>query len=310
MPLQLPDLDDRKYADLVEEARRLIPTCAPEWTNHNPSDPGITLIELFAYLTEMLLYSLNRVTDDNVRSFLKLLNGAEGWEPSGLEPEALAEDVRTTVLALRRRERAVSGEDCEILALEADPRVARARCIPRRNLVMDLEAERAGHVSVIIVPGRDVEPGAVASVIDAVEDHLEPRRLLTTHLHVLEPQYLPVNVQTTIVPLPDEPLPGEREAGEEDIVERVVNAVKRFLHPLDGGEDGRGWPFGRNVFVSEIYELLDHLPGVDYVTSVNLTADPGRLLEKEGELIGVQIKPYELVQAQITSADVTIQTAS
>src|SRR5690349_4133941 len=53
MPLPLPNLDDRSYTDLVEEARRLIPTYAPEWTNHNPSDPGIMLIELFAYLTEM-----------------------------------------------------------------------------------------------------------------------------------------------------------------------------------------------------------------------------------------------------------------
>ena len=60
MPLPLPNLDDRSYTDLVEEARRLIPTYAPEWTNHNPSDPGIMLIELFAYLTEMLIYRLNR----------------------------------------------------------------------------------------------------------------------------------------------------------------------------------------------------------------------------------------------------------
>jgi hypothetical protein len=79
MPLQLPNLDDRRYADLVEEARSLIPTHAPEWTNHNPSDPGITLIELFAYLTEMLIYRLNRVTDENKKKFLKLLKGSE-WK--------------------------------------------------------------------------------------------------------------------------------------------------------------------------------------------------------------------------------------
>ena len=69
MPLQLPNLDDRRYTDLVEEARGLIPTYAPEWTNHNPSDPGITLVELFAFLSEMLLYRLNRVTAANVLLF-------------------------------------------------------------------------------------------------------------------------------------------------------------------------------------------------------------------------------------------------
>jgi len=49
MPLTLPVLDDRSFDDLVAEARALIPALAPEWTNHNPSDPGITLIELFAW---------------------------------------------------------------------------------------------------------------------------------------------------------------------------------------------------------------------------------------------------------------------
>src|ERR1044071_5129365 len=74
MPITLPNLDDRRYADLVEEARSLIPTYAPEWTDHNESDPGITLIELFAYLSEMLIYRLNRVTDATRYAFLKLLD--------------------------------------------------------------------------------------------------------------------------------------------------------------------------------------------------------------------------------------------
>ena len=74
MPVDLPELDDRTYADLVEEALALVPAQAPEWTNHNPSDPGITLIESFAYLTEMLIYRLNRVSDDNLRAFLRLID--------------------------------------------------------------------------------------------------------------------------------------------------------------------------------------------------------------------------------------------
>jgi predicted phage baseplate assembly protein len=75
MALPLPRLDDRTYADLVEEARRLIPSFDPSWTDHNPSDPGITLIELFAWLTEMLLYRMDRVPEAHVRTFLKLLGG-------------------------------------------------------------------------------------------------------------------------------------------------------------------------------------------------------------------------------------------
>ena len=288
MPLTLPNLDDRRYADLVEEARALIPTHAPEWTNHNPSDPGITLIELFAWLTEMQIYRLNRVTDDNTRTFLRLLNGND-WQPLGTTSAALADDIRTTVLALRRRERAVSSEDFEALALEADAGVARVRCLPRRNVLMDFETEQPGHISLIVVPWQE---GTLTEIIDAVKTYLEPRRLLTTFLHLVGPQYVPVDIQATVAPLAD--------VKETDLKPQVIAALSDFLDPLHGGEDGDGWPFGHNVFVSELYQLLDQLSGVDYVTGVTVSSDdPARLIYNERlELIGLTVKPHELVSAR------------
>ena len=71
--IQAPDLDDRTWQDLVDEARGLIPNYAPQWTDHNPSDLGITLIELFAFLVEGMTYRLNRVPDKNYIAFLNLL---------------------------------------------------------------------------------------------------------------------------------------------------------------------------------------------------------------------------------------------
>lgn len=68
-----PDLDDRRWQDLVDEARALIPKYAPQWTDHNPSDIGITLVELFAWLVEGLIYRLNRVPEKNYVAFLNLL---------------------------------------------------------------------------------------------------------------------------------------------------------------------------------------------------------------------------------------------
>src|SRR6476646_659322 len=73
MPLEAPILDDRRFADLVAEAKSLIPRYAPEWTNFNESDPGITLVQLFAWMTEILLYRLNRVPDLNYIKFLQLI---------------------------------------------------------------------------------------------------------------------------------------------------------------------------------------------------------------------------------------------
>lgn len=73
MPLPLPNLDDRRWADLVEEGRALIPIHAPEWTDHNIHDPGITLMELFAWVAEMDIYQLNRIPDRHKRKFLALV---------------------------------------------------------------------------------------------------------------------------------------------------------------------------------------------------------------------------------------------
>jgi len=59
--------------DLVDEARKRIVQYCPEWTDYNLSDPGITLIELFAWMTELMVYRLNRVPDKNYVKFLELL---------------------------------------------------------------------------------------------------------------------------------------------------------------------------------------------------------------------------------------------
>lgn len=73
MPLPTPNLDDRRFQDILDEARRLIPRYCPTWTDHNLSDPGITLLELFAWMTDLLLYRLNRVPDRNYVKFLELI---------------------------------------------------------------------------------------------------------------------------------------------------------------------------------------------------------------------------------------------
>jgi hypothetical protein len=73
MPLQIPNLDDRRYQELLDEALARVPVHNPEWTNFNKSDPGVTLIEIFAFLTENLLYRSNQIPERNRRKFLSLL---------------------------------------------------------------------------------------------------------------------------------------------------------------------------------------------------------------------------------------------
>jgi hypothetical protein len=73
VPLTLPTLDDRRYQDLLNEALARIPVHNPEWTNFNDSDPGVTLVQVFAFLTESLLYRSNQIPERNRRKFLQLL---------------------------------------------------------------------------------------------------------------------------------------------------------------------------------------------------------------------------------------------
>ena len=315
MPITLPNLDDRRYADLVEEARSLIPTYAPEWTDHNESDPGVTLIELFAYLAEMLLYRLNRVTDANRYAFLKLLD--PGLTP--LPGMNLDEKVRETILALREAKRAVTCADFEQLALEASERqprpaldfVARAYCVARRNLEIRNEQGRGvelpNHVSVIIVPrSEEGRPQPSESLTNIVADYLgdDSRRLVTTVVHVVGPRYVKVRVRLTVRLTPD-----THKSEKEAVRERLEEKVREFLHPLKGGPDGQGWPFGRNVYVSEIYEVLDRQPSVDYVQrsvgeageldelAVEDPPDESRLERNAGGLTAVAVREDELVDA-------------
>ncbi|APU16173.1 putative baseplate assembly protein [Actinoalloteichus fjordicus] len=73
MALPAPNLDDRGFQQLVDEAKRYVQQRCPEWTDHNVSDPGVTLIETFAHMVDQLVYRLNRVPEKNYLAFLDLL---------------------------------------------------------------------------------------------------------------------------------------------------------------------------------------------------------------------------------------------
>ena len=73
MSLPAPNLDDRRYQDLVDDAKRHVQRRCPSWTSHNVSDPGVTLIETFAYMVDQVLYRLNRVPDRLYVKFMELI---------------------------------------------------------------------------------------------------------------------------------------------------------------------------------------------------------------------------------------------
>ncbi len=81
MSVRAPNLDDRRFQELVDDAKRYVQRRCPEWTDHNVSDPGVTLIEAFAYMVDQLVYRLNQVPDHQYLRYLELL-GVERLPPS------------------------------------------------------------------------------------------------------------------------------------------------------------------------------------------------------------------------------------
>lgn len=213
MTLPLPNLDDYTYTKLVEEARSLIPNLYPEWTDHNPTDAGIILMELIAWLTEMKLYQINRIPDENYATFLKLLNGPqwtfkddfqnnENFNEIGdnevdrdQRTSTLNAAIRQSLLNLQERYRATTCDDFEYLAthkwwetqqakdLGAEGVVKRSHCIPLRNLELaDLKARHEpmpGHVSLIIVPDTpdSATPFPTEALRQGLWEYLDERRL-------------------------------------------------------------------------------------------------------------------------------------
>ncbi len=259
MPIPLPNLDDHTFDDLTAEARALIPALQPEWTNHNPSDPGITLVELLAWLTEMLLFQVNQVPPAHTQAFLRILNGPDTARP---ESETIEAAVRRSVLDLRRRDRAVTAEDYEALVLRFDRGVRRVRCIPGRDLAAtDPQQRRAtapAHVSVVVV----LEPRPSDELLDALWSFLDDRRTLATRHHVVRPTYVRVEITANLALHADAPPEAALTAAHE--------TLRTYLDPLLGGVDATGWPFGRALSAAEVYRVLEGVRFVDYVEDVQV----------------------------------------
>jgi predicted phage baseplate assembly protein len=124
-----------------------------------------------------------------------------------------------------------------------------------------------GSVTIVIVPDVPVaRPEPSAGLLEVVRRYLDRRRMVTTRLHVIGPRYLEVSVSARV-----RPHTGTSAAA---LRPRIVKALDAWLDPRSGGPDGRGWPFGRDVYRSEILQLIDAVPGVNHVLDLSLSA-PG-----------------------------------
>jgi Baseplate J-like protein len=174
---------------------------------------------------------------------------------------------------IRHGGRAVTLEDYEDLAMLASPAVARAKCIPLKQLGKNPQDTQntPGEVSVLIVPqSQDIKPLPSLELLERVNTYLSSRALSTVNLAVVGPLYVKVelDVEVSLTSLD----------GTEAVKKLIHQALTQFLHPLTGGFEGRGWPFGREPHKSDFYALLEAIPGVDHVRSLKVSEKLDRRL--------------------------------
>ncbi|RMH08426.1 MAG: putative baseplate assembly protein [Nitrospirae bacterium] len=187
----------------------------------------------------------------------------------GLDSESLEAAMARAPQLLRSRDRAVTAEDFEYLARQALPnKISRVKCVQPRP--SDASKIIEGTLYVLVIPLVS-KPDAYLSPRELVpnEDdlatlraYLDERRLLTTRISVQPPAYHWVSVSVTLRPEPG--------ANHDAIQDTVLQRLYRFLNPLTGGVDGRGWPFGRTLYQSDIYQCLQDVPGILAIRTVQL----------------------------------------
>lgn len=200
-------------------------------------------------------------------------NREPAW--GGLDAETLEAAMMRAPALLRSRQRAVTEGDYEFLARQALPAaIGRVKCLQPRPA----EAGRVipGQVYVLVIPRvpypeRFLDPKQLELNDDDVallDKYLDERRLLTTRLEIRPPAYYWVSARVKL-----RATPGVEQA---EVEKQALDRLYRYLNPLTGGPDGTGWPFGRDLFVSDVYQCLQGMQNVQFIRGVEMyAAKPG-----------------------------------
>jgi len=180
---------------------------------------------------------------------------------AGADRETIDEAKARAPYTIKSRDRAVTSEDYEMLALRASTTLARARCVPDRS--------NRGHVTLALVPkgelrGDEFSRRLVPSneVLRYVKRYLDDRKLVGTVLNVVRPRYKDVSLRVVLI---------RRSVGTSDRLRKDIETkLRRFLHSLVGGRDGKGWEFGRPVLKAELIHLVEEVPGVEGVDALEI----------------------------------------
>lgn len=169
---------------------------------------------------------------------------------------------------LKTRDRAVTAEDFALLAKQTPGvPVHTAYALAQRALNSDQITliPRDGAVTVVILPANTASetPQPSEAQLDAVCAYLNPRRLITTELYVTGPRYLPIDSLSLEVR-------ARQSADLQTVSDGIYGQLLRYFHPLTGGEENKGWPFGEDIYLGNLYDLLLQVEGVRRVVRLQV----------------------------------------
>jgi predicted phage baseplate assembly protein len=185
----------------------------------------------------------------------------------GAEAESLADAKARGPLLLRSRGRAVTAEDFEELARDVAPDAARVHCVAEPGAETGVRVLVVPHVAsddLGRIAREDLDPPW--PTLERISNSLDARRLVGTRLLVQPPDYVWLTAVVSVSARP------RFEPGE--VRTEVLRALYRLYHPLFGGPDQKGWPFGRSVQAHEVHAALARIPGVDMAREVQVALFP------------------------------------
>jgi len=210
---------------------------------------------------------ITEILAQGLKDELKVINARPSAGGAEAEPpDAAKSRARRN---LKEVTRAITTADFETLALKTPGlRVARVKVLTQYHPKFPA-IQMPGAVTVVVVP--ETLPGAPAGslpipsagFIETVYRRLKSKAVVTTNLSVVRPEFVRVTVKASVKIDP--------RVGAEVVRAQAADALREFLDPLTGGGDGEGWPFGRPVYESEIYQLIEGIAGVVCVEKVSLS---------------------------------------
>jgi len=222
----------------------------------------------------------------------------------GTAGESVDDAEQRIPLYLQNAGRAVSAQDFSDI-VESTPGInlGRVEILPLYN--PDTEVSAPGVVTVLVIPEDPTTPqGPVpdSAFLQAVCDYLEPRRLLTTEIHVVGPDYQDLSVSVGF-----DILPGKDVA---TVTQGINAAISAYLSPLNGGPAGTGWPLGKPVIAGELLAQAARVDGISDIEGVSMWDGSGNPITTQLSITNVQLPRLDQVGANTGTANDLTETVN